>query len=181
MLQFKFFIVISLILFALAILLCFLFPYFVGAPFEPMPKSIILKIPKFARLKKSDKIVDLGSGKGDVLVELAKKGYNIVGYEINPFLFLYTKLRLKLLEIKNAKVYFGNFWNKDLSQFNVVIVFQIGYIMNKLEKKLRRELDNSKVISYYWKFKGLKEKKVDESGRMHLYLVNEKRKEKKIK
>jgi SAM-dependent methyltransferase len=179
MLSFTFFAALLLTVFFLVVLLSFLFPYFVGAPFEPMPKSRIAQIPGFARLKKSDKIVDLGSGKGDVLIELARRGYSIVGYEINPFLFLYTRLRLKALGIKNAKVYWANFWHKSLSGFDVIIIFQIGYIMKKLERKLLAECKNARVISYYWRFPGLKPLKA--KNRMFLYVIRQEKENEKIK
>jgi len=166
MLQLIFALIISL--FALAIILSFLIPYFFGAPFEPMPKSKIEEAIKLAGLKKGSKVVDLGSGKGDVVIELAKAGINAYGYEINPFLFLYSWLRIKKLKLKNAKIKLANFWNQDLSCYDAVILFQIGYIMARLEKKLKKELkEGAKVISYYWKFPNWKP--IKSKGRLYLY------------
>lgn len=152
----------------LVLILSFLIPYFFGAPFEPMPKSQIKKLIKFGNIKKTDRVVDLGSGKGDVIIELAKKGINVVGYEINPFLVAYTKFKIKKEKLKNAKVEWSNFWNKNLGNFDVIVLFQIGYIMGKLEKKLKNELKkNARVISYYWKFP--KWKYIKKSGKLYLY------------
>lgn len=159
-------------LLALIALISFLAPYFFGAPFEPMPKEDIKKILKILEKMKSRKrnikIVDLGSGNGDIIFELSKKNYRAVGYEINPILFLYSKIKRRILKAYNTEIYFSNFWKKNLSNFDVVVVFQIGYIMEKLEKKLKKELKKrALIISYHWKFPNWKH--IKRNGDFYLY------------
>jgi len=67
--------------------------------------------------KKGEKIVDLGSGNGKILFEIAARGATAYGYEINPLLVWRTRWQAKRLGIdKNVKVYWKSFWDVDLRQ-----------------------------------------------------------------
>ncbi|MEM4357804.1 MAG: methyltransferase domain-containing protein [Candidatus Pacearchaeota archaeon] len=154
-----------------SLIISFLLPYFTGAPFEPMPAREVIKAAKLAKISTNAKIVDLGSGNGNVVVELAKlyPKAKIVGYEINPFLVAYSKLKLKKLEIKNVRIEWKNFWRQNLSKFNVVFVFGIGYIMAKLEDKIKREIKRGTVVSYWWRFPTLK--LIRQKNKIYIYQV----------
>lgn len=118
---------------------------------------------------KAQNVVDLGSGSGRILFKLASHGYKAVGYEINPLLYLISKFRLKLSrEASKIEIYKKDFWEVDLSEFDVVIVFGISYMMDDLEDKLLKEL-GSKVISVKFEFSSLKA--VKSINNVHLYHV----------
>lgn len=52
-----------------------------------------------------------------------------------------------------AFVHWKNFWKENVSQFDVVIVYGISYMMKKLETKLQKELKSgSRVVSNYFIF-----------------------------
>jgi len=143
----------------------FVYPIFYGAPFEPTSDETLKKIIKFSKMRKSDKIVDLGSGNG-------KKGFEAHGIEINPLLVWHSKMRIKKLGLqKKAFIHYGSFWNKNLKNFDVVVTFQINYVMGKLERKLKEELNpNSRIISNTWKFPNLKLMKHE--GDVYLYEID---------
>ncbi len=131
---------------------------------------------EFSKVKKTEKIVDLGSGTGTIVIEFAKKGIESHGYEINPILVWYSRVRIRRLGLqKKAFIHFGNFMNKDLSNFNIVLIFQVFFIMDNLEKKLKKELKKgSRIVSNTWKFNNWKPKKKIEEGilrKIYLYEV----------
>jgi ribosomal protein L11 methylase PrmA len=144
-------------------------PIIIGAPFEPTRKKELDKMLKIVKIPKNKKIVDLGSGNGKLVIAFAKKGYECHGYEVNPWLVLLTKYYIWKNDLKGkAFVHWGNFWRKDMSEFDVVILFQIYYIMPKLEKKLKKEMKkNSLVISNKWEFPNLKPFKKNEKIRVY--------------
>ncbi len=92
-------------------------------------------------MSKKGVVYDIGSGDGRILVESAKQGIKSVGYEINPFLVLFSKWRVRNIDPKfKPKIYLNNFWNQDLSKATVVFIFILPQYMSRLEKKLTKEL-----------------------------------------
>ena len=143
-----------LVVFAILFFVFFLLPFLFGAPFQPTNEDKLRKMIKLANIKKGDKAVDLGSGDGRIVIALAKAGAEAHGYEINPFLVLFSKYKIKKEGLdKKAFIHWKSFWSINFRDYNVVTLFQFGTIMNKLEIKLKKELKSkSRVVSYYWEF-----------------------------
>ncbi len=142
-----------------------------GAPFQTSSNKALTRIIELSKVKKGEKVADLGSGSGKIAVEFAKRGAIVTGFEINPILVWISRRKIKKSGLqKKVSIKWQNFWNTDLSGFDLIIVYQIGYIMNKLEKKFKKELKNPKgtrVVSNMWKFPNIKPKK--KLGRVFLY------------
>jgi len=120
-----------------------------GAPYVASSDEKVEKAITLAGVAPGMKVVDLGSGDGRVVIELAKRGCVAYGYEINPFLVLRSRYRIKKAGLQGkAFVCWKNFWKKDLSSFDLIFVYGISPIMKGLDKKLRRELKpGTKIIS----------------------------------
>src|SRR5882672_3428464 len=65
-----------------------------GAPYVPSRKDSIKKMLVLANLKPGDKVVDLGSGDGRIVIAFARNGIDAHGYEISPALVLWSKLMI---------------------------------------------------------------------------------------
>lgn len=145
--------------------------FFFGAPFESTIKKRTKKMVEFSNVQKNEKVVDLGSGSGKIVIEFAKKGIESHGYEINPFLVWISRKKIKKLSLQDkAFIHWKNFMKEDLSDYDVVCVFQIWYIMGKLKRKLKKELKKgSRIVSNTWKFPNWKPKK--QSKGIYLYKV----------
>ena len=161
MINFIFWINLVLIILTL-ILLFFIFmlvQFFWGAPFEPTKNKKVLRMIKLAGNLKGKKAVDIGSGDGRIVLALASAGAESHGIEINPYLFIYSKLKI-FFSKSRGEVHFKSFWEENLGKYDVIILFQIDYIMKKLEDKIKRECKKGTVIiSNHWKFPSLKLKK----------------------
>tara|TARA_B100000315_G_C14576839_1_gene588326 strand:+ start:1158 stop:1688 length:531 start_codon:yes stop_codon:yes gene_type:complete len=144
---------------------------FFGAPFQPSYNKEVRKMIEFANLKKGNKVVDLGSGNGKIVIAFAKKGIESHGFEINPILAWLSRRKIKRLNLqKKAFIHRKNFWNQNFSDFDIITIFQIGKIMPKLESKLQKELKKgAKVISNIWIFPNWKYK--EKKGEVYLYEV----------
>lgn len=105
-------------------------------------------------IKSGEKAIDLGSGDGRLVIALAKKGIEAHGYEINPFLVWLSRNNIKRVGLEGeAFIHFKNFWYVDFSEFNVVTVYGISYMMKRLEAKLRKELKpGSRIVSNCFAF-----------------------------
>jgi hypothetical protein len=104
---------------------------------------------KLAHIKKGTRVVDLGSGDGKLLFIAGAQGAIATGYEINPFLVLFTNIKA-LVSPNRTRVHavWKNFWHADISKANVVLLYLIPWKMKKLEDKLLIETKpGTKIIS----------------------------------
>ena len=152
------------ILALLGYILLFMFPLNKGAPYVPSNSrkiSLLLKIldEKYG-LSKFQKAVDLGSGDGRILVALAKIGITCYGIEQNKILVKKSISKITKLNLQNkCKVYNKDFFKFDISEFDLIILWQVPHIMGKIEKKIKDELKPGTVVcSYYYKIPEIKEK-----------------------
>ena len=65
-----------------------------GAPYIPSGEKEVDKIISLAKIKPGDRVVDLGSGDGRIVIGFAKQGTEAHGYEVNPILVLWSKLKI---------------------------------------------------------------------------------------
>lgn len=167
------FLVMALIISTFWVIIGFMFyiiPLFFGAPYEGTGRKKVEDIIELAKVKKGDKVVDLGSGDGRIVMAFAKKGIEAHGYEINPLLVLASRYKIKKLKLNNAFIHWKSFWKSDLGNYDVIVLFQYKTIMKKLKNKLEKELDKySRIVSYHWKFKDWKISK--EKGDVYLYKI----------
>lgn len=149
--------------------LFFLLPTIKGAIYYPSSDQQIATILKLAQLKKGEKAVDIGSGDGRVSVALAAAGAQAFGYEINPILVLWSRWQNRLLPRSHRpQFYLKNMWTTDFSQFDVIVLFGMTYIMKDLEKKLLDEVKpGARVICNSFPFPNWKPTKKIES--VYLY------------
>lgn len=109
---------------------------FSGAPYLPTRRKQILEAIELAKLKPGDFVVDLGSGDGAVQKVLAERGIESLGCEINPFLFIISKIRLRKYS-KLAEVKLANFWDQNLpDRTTAVFTFLLDRYMDRLDTKL---------------------------------------------
>lgn len=151
--------ILLLALIALTVFFCLiLYALIFGAPFAPLADNRIQTMIKLLKLKKGDKLADLGSGDGRIVIAFAKLGIESHGYEINPLLVAWSRLRIRKLGLqKKAIIHFKDFWLQDLSSFNAVTLYGIAHIMGRLEKKLKKQLKpGSKIAANYFQFPDLK-------------------------
>ncbi len=86
--------------------------------------------------------LDLGSGLGGVLTHLAKvrPDGSYAGVEAAPLPFIWSWLRIRLGGYRNCRVRWGNLWDCDLSQYEIVFAYLSPVPMEKLWHKARAEM-----------------------------------------
>ena len=113
---------------------------FRGAPYVPTHERDLEKLFSLHKFRKKDVLVDLGSGDGRVLAAAGHRGVRSVGYELNPFLYWYSKMKLR--SMKQVEVRLEDFWTSKLpDETAVVFVFLAGPFMAKLDRKLISETE----------------------------------------
>lgn len=122
---------------------------FTGAHYVPTSDERVQRMLRLAALKPGEKLIDIGSGDGRIVIAAALAGNEAVGYELNPVMVLISRINVRRAGVAGkAKIYWRDFWRYDLSEFAVVTVYGIPHIMGMLEKKLQKELTTgSRVVS----------------------------------
>jgi hypothetical protein len=147
------------------------FPLGRGAIYDPSSENETRMMADLADVRRGEKAADLGSGDGRVVIALALKGAEAHGYEINPVLVFVSRSNIRKAGLAGrAFIHWRTFWRKDLSRYALITVFQVGFVMARLEAKLSRELaPGARVVSHYWRFPGLSPERTQ--GNIYRYRI----------
>jgi predicted RNA methylase len=135
--------------------------------------SMVHKMLTMAEVKPDEMVYDLGSGDGRVIVTAARHyGSRAIGIELDPLRYLWCQCLITVLGLRGrVRIIFGDFFNQDLSEADVVTCYLLQDTNNKLERKLKRELDSSaRVVSNYFTFPNLYLVRTDEEAELYMYL-----------
>jgi hypothetical protein len=160
---------IVFVVFLIIFILFNFFTFFQGAPYVPTTRKNLRDMLELANPKLNERVAEIGSGDGRIVIELAKKGAQVDGYEINPVLVLYSIILIYKHQLhKNARIHWKSFWDVDFSSFELVTVYCLNTSMGKLEKKLLKELPKkARIVSNTFSFPDLKPEKT--KGKVKLY------------
>ena len=141
-----------------------------GGPYVPTQNAHVDEMIRVAKLVASDKVTDLGSGDGRIVIAAAKAGVaDALGIEINGALVRVSKRSANRLGLKNARFIKESFWKTNVSDRTVVFLYQVPYAMRRLETKLQEELPTgARVISNDFTF--VNWKPAEEHGRIRVYV-----------
>jgi protein-L-isoaspartate O-methyltransferase len=169
--------ILTLLVVGIAVYLFFFvfFPLGHGAIYDPSSMAETQIMADLGEVTPGEKAADLGSGDGRVVIALARKGAEAHGYEVNPVLVAISRRRIRQLGLSGrAFIHWANFWRTNLSRYDLITVFQVGFIMGRLETKLKRELaSGARVVSHYWRFPGLSPEHV--KGSIYRYRIGERK------
>lgn len=125
-----------------------------GAPYVPILGRDSRRIIEQSGLHPGQTLIDLGSGDGRLLRAAAAQGIRCIGYEINPYLVIISRLVCwryrKLVTIHTADI-----WRTKLPPADTIYIFGLDRFMKRLDEKFRREITQpTKVISYVFEIPG---------------------------
>lgn len=167
-----FFIVIFSIFYTILLVCVFYMVYTTisGAPFVPSRQIRVKKMMELANLQPNDRALDLGSGDGRVVLAASDYCAQSDGVELNPYLYWLSRSKQKTKRKNNVAFTRGSLWNFNLSPYSVLFLYFIPHRMNKLAKKIKREMrPGSRIISHAFSFPDWLPVKKD--GNIYLYVV----------
>jgi protein-L-isoaspartate O-methyltransferase len=150
------------------------------APYYPTPETIVERMLQLGGLKAGEKMYDLGSGDGRIVIMAAQKFHaEAVGVELDRDLVRQSMARIQKLGLeKNAHIVNGDLLKQNYGSADLVTVYLLPESIDKqvqplLEKQLKK---GARVVAHDFEFKAWTPEKVeniadDGEGRSHtLYL-----------
>ncbi|HLK48062.1 MAG TPA: methyltransferase domain-containing protein [Bryobacteraceae bacterium] len=149
------------------------------APFYPTPATIVEKMLQLGGLKAGEKMFDLGSGDGRIVIMAAQKFHaDAYGVELDKDLAKQSMEKIRKLGLeKTAHVLTGDLLKQNYSSADLITVYLLPVSNDKVQPLLDRQLKKgARVVAHDFEFKSWNPEKVeniedDGEGRSHtLYL-----------
>jgi protein-L-isoaspartate O-methyltransferase len=149
------------------------------APYYPTPPSIVEKMLQVGALKPGEKMFDLGSGDGRIVIMAAKKfKADATGVEFDDALHRQSMAEIKKQGlVKTARIIHGDIYKQNYSSANLITVYLLPSSNDKIRPILEKQLKKgSRIVSHDFEFSDWKPEKVehvedDGEGRSHtIYL-----------
>lgn len=149
------------------------------APYYPTPETVVERMLKLGGLKPGEKMYDLGSGDGRIVIMAADRfRANAVGIEFDEDLVRQSTARIRALGLdRRARIIHGDLLQQDYSDADLVTIYLLPSAVEKvrplLEKQLRK---GARVVAHDFGIPGwtpVKEEHIEDDGegRAHtLYL-----------
>src|ERR1051325_5958065 len=148
------------------------------APYYPAPETIVTKMLGLGGLKAGEKIFDLGSGDGRIVIMAAQKFHaDATGVEMDKDLYKQSTEKIRKLGLeKTARIINGDLFKQDYSSADMLTVYLLPASNQKVAPLLAKQLKKgARIVSHDFEFPWQPEKvqtiEDDGEGRSHtLYL-----------
>jgi protein-L-isoaspartate O-methyltransferase len=145
------------------------------APYYPTPETIVQKMLQLGELKAGEKMFDLGSGDGRIVIMAAEKFHaNAVGIELDKELWRQSVDKIQRLRLqKIAKIVNGDILQQDYSSADLITVYLLPLSNDKVRPILDKQLKKgTRIVAHDFEFRDWKPEKVepvedDGEGRSH--------------
>lgn len=144
------------------------------APYYPTPETVVEEMLKLVAVKPGEKMFDLGSGDGRIVIASAKKGADSVGVEFDEDLYKRSSAKIKQLGLdKKARIIHGDMLVQDYSSADVVTVYLLPVSTDKMRPILEKQLKKgARIVAHDFEFAGWNPVKMvtiedDGEGRSH--------------
>ncbi len=145
------------------------------APYYPTPDSIVVKMLELGGLKAGERMFDLGSGDGRIVIAAAQQfRAEAVGVELDKDLCSQSLERIRKLGLeKSVRIVNGDILAQDYSSADLVTVYLWPEANDKVQPLLERQLKKgARVVAHDFEFRGWTPVKVEDiendgEGRSH--------------
>ena len=145
-----------------------------AAPYYPTPPVVVDRMLRLGALKKGEKLFDLGSGDGRIVIAAAQKfKARAAGVELDKGLVAQSRRSIAKLELQSlAEIIEGDLFEQDYSDADLITVYLLPVtnirLSPVLEKKMKR---GARVVCHDFEFTEWNPEKTevieDEEGRSH--------------
>lgn len=149
------------------------------APYYPTPETIVERMLQLGGLKSGEKMFDLGSGDGRIVIMAAQKFHaDATGIEMDKDLFRQSTDRIRSMGLeKSARIIRGDILVQEYGSADLVTVYLLPNSNDKVLPLLEKQLKKgARIVAHDFEFRAWKPDKIeniedDGEGRSHtLYL-----------
>jgi protein-L-isoaspartate O-methyltransferase len=149
------------------------------APYYPTPEVVVEKMLQLGGLKSGEKMFDLGSGDGRIVIMAAKKfKADATGVEFDDALFKQSMDKIKTLGLAaTARIIHGDLLKQDYSSADLLTVYLLPMSNDKVTPILEKQLKKgARIVAHDFEFSAWTPVKIEDidddgEGRSHrLYL-----------
>src|SRR6266404_9015894 len=133
------------------------------APYYPTPEVVVEKMLQLGGLKAGEKMFDLGSGDGRIVIMAAKKfKADATGVEFDDALWKQSMDKIKSLGLSaTARIIHGDLLKQDYSSADLLTVYLLPVGNEKVTPMLEKQLKKgSRVVAHDFEFTAWKPDKI---------------------
>jgi predicted O-methyltransferase YrrM len=153
------------------------------APYLPTPKLVVERMLQLAAVKPGEKLFDLGSGDGRIVIMAAQQFQaDATGVELDPQLVKESAEQIHRLGLDaKARIIQGDLLQQDYSAADVLTVYLLPSANDKLRPILERQLRNgTRIVAHDFLFRGWiaeREQYIESDGEgrshtLYLYVIH---------
>lgn len=148
-------------------------------PFVATPEVVVRRMLQLAGVKPGEVVYDLGSGDGRIVIIAAELGARAIGVEIRKDLYEQSMARIKDRGLADkATIINASFYDVDISNADVVTMYLLTSVNERLKPKLERELrPATRIVTHDFEIPGWRPAVVEEiyedwrSHKLYLYKI----------
>jgi len=140
------------------------------APYYPTPETIVDKMLELGGLRAGEKMYDLGSGDGRIVILAARKYHaDAVGVEYDSDLVKQSDAKIRSLKLQgSAKIIHGDIFAQNYASADLITVYLLPSSNDKVQPMLERQLKKgARVVAHDFEFRGwtaTKTETIDDDG-----------------
>ncbi|MBI2032547.1 MAG: methyltransferase domain-containing protein [Candidatus Levybacteria bacterium] len=116
-------------------------------PYAESEPETIKSIFHLVKIKRGQKTLDMGSGDGRIVIAMAKRGAEAYGIEIREKYVRRSKWNILKENLEDkAFIHQKDFWEENLNTYDIITIYPMAALMEKLEKKLSKELKSGAIV-----------------------------------
>lgn len=95
---------------------------------------------------KDKNVYELGSATANFLFAAEKRGAaKMIGFELSPVPYLIARIK-KLFKKSKAKIYFQDFFNSDLSDADIIYMFLVDRVVQRVWAKIKAQVRPGTIV-----------------------------------
>lgn len=121
------------------------------APYYPTPETIVERMLDFGQLKAGEKMYDLGSGDGRIVIMAAQRYHaDATGVELDGDLYISSEAKIRKLGLqKSARIVHGDILKQNYSSANLITVYLLPESNIKARPLLEAQLKRgTRVVAH---------------------------------
>ncbi len=131
------------------------------APYVTTPQNVVDAMLELARMQRGDRLLDLGSGDGRIVITAAKRfGVPGMGVDIDPRLVQMARANAAREGVSGmTRFEVQDLFDTDLSQATVITLYLLPDVNELLKPRLQKLKPGTRIISHDWGMRDWKPEK----------------------